>query len=311
MKINNVIPPVISTNSNEKQNVAFKGNLKEIGFKDVGQELLTLKREGPMSRNLFVINAFAFLLGTRIVTSRDKDEKREIFIRDIPTILIAVLGVPFIEKAVAKTIQSKTGFAFMKEDDKTNLFRYINKKLGRPEEKTMNVVSYGQLGDWYKFDKNLASGFKGFADRLDAQGGNLNKIFSSLGENIKDKLQGFGDDNKLLKAKLFDASEESKSLIKTLEEEFAKDKNKALKQASWAKTIPTLIGIGLTVGLVGFLIPKLNIAITETINKKRQAKTEEKPVDSTTSKSIESPQSDQSFSTNKTKKVFENFVDNK
>lgn len=272
MKINNATP-VVNTNI-QTNNVNFKGVTPKKPAKEVLKEFLTLDRSGPMSRDLFVANAFAFLLGTRLVTSRDKDEKREILIRDIPTIVIAVVGVPVIRDAFAELIQKKSGFAFMQKGEKSGviakgadkLFKMLTKK-----EETKNVVSYGELGQWYQFDKNLSSGFKGFTERLSEQGGNLHKIFSSLGESARDKIKDFSKDNKEFMTKLFNNSEESKSLIKTFEDEFATEGNNALKHASWKRTMPALIGLGLTLGLIGIFIPKLNIFITETVNKNRKS----------------------------------------
>lgn len=289
MKINNATP-IVNTNPAPKKDVAFNGSFKEKGI-----ELLNLKRQGPMSRDLFVINAFAFLLGTRLVTSRDKDEKREILIRDIPTILIAVMGVPVFQDLLAGSIQKGSGFAFMEENTKPIaeqsgiIAPRINQLFGVKQQ----VVSYAQLKDWYVFDKNLASGFEGFTDRLENQKGNLKKIFASLSDDIKTKLEalnpqfkdkkfGFKDkesgikdkivaDNKLFKDTLFNKSKKSNEVLELIKQAFSEADNKALKEASWMKTLPTLVGLVLTLGLVGFFIPKLNIHITETINKKRQS----------------------------------------
>lgn len=282
MQINNVTP-LINNNVTPKQSTTFTG------FKDKGIELLNLKRKGPMSRDLFLINAFVFLLGTRLVTSRDKDEKREILIRDIPTIIIAVMGVPVFQDLLAGKIQEKSGFAFMEETgDISKQSGIIAPRINQLFGVKQQLVSYGQLNDWYKFDDKLASGFKGFTERLDTQKGNLKKIFSSLNDDIKAKLEALDPkfkekkfaDNKLFKSTLFNGSKDSNEVLNLVKKAFSEKDNNALKRASWVKTIPTLTGLVLTLGLVGILIPKLNIHITETINKKRQS--EAKPDDSNT-----------------------------
>lgn len=279
MKINNATPQI-------KNNVTFGKTPEKLTklkqtLKSRGQELLTLQRSGPMSRDLFIANAFAFLLGTRLITSRDKDEKREILIRDIPTIVIAVMGVPAVQNLVAGKIQNKSGFAFMKEGKKAEGFaKWISedvKKLGKflhigkgknKEEKLVKkVVNYAELKDWYVYDENLASGFDGFAKRLSDQKGNLKKIFSSLGKEVKESLASFKDSNEELMQQL----SQNKQLKDTIANGFKDLKNNALKQASWVRTIPTLIGFAATLGIVGLLIPKTNIAITERIHKKRKA----------------------------------------
>lgn len=279
MKVNNATPQI-------KNNVTFGKTPEKLAklkqtLKSRGQELLTLQRSGPMSRDLFIANAFAFLLGTRLITSRDKDEKREILIRDIPTIVIAVMGVPAVQNLVAGKIQNKSGFAFMKEGKKAEGFaKWISedvKKLGEflhigkgknKEEKIVKkVVNYAELKDLYVFDENLASGFDGFAKRLSGQEGNLKKIFSSLGKEVKESLKSFSDKNNEFLQQL----SQDKKLKDTIANGFKDVKNNALKQASWVRTIPTLIGFAATLSIVGLLIPKTNIAITESINKKRKA----------------------------------------
>lgn len=315
MKINNVTP-VINNNSTKmnSEKVPFTGLVQSC--KDGLTDLFTLDRKGPMSRKLFIVNAFAFLLGTRLVTSRGKDERREIIIRDIPTIVIAVIGVPVIQNLFAGLVQKKSGFAFLEEDaDKDKFAKLVNKMFKQPNTK---VASYSQLEDWYKFDaKNLASGFEGFTERLSKQGGNLKTIFSSLGKDIKGKLADFSGDNAEFIKKLSENG--NKDLKQAIVDGFKSDKNKALKQASFLKTVPTLIGLGLTLSIIGIFIPKLNIFITEAVNKGKKtpahAKTEEKKVNSeapsSTSVLVDASPAVQSFSANGTKKVLENFAGNR
>jgi len=268
MKINNATPMMTNVipQANKKQNnVAFQGNLTN-SFKDMFQ----LERAGNMSRKLFTLNAFAFLLGGRLLKSRDKNEIRETATRDIPTILIAVFGVPEIEKIVAKSIHNSKGFAVCQPNSKGK----------------MDPASYSQLNDWYKFDDKLESGFKGFTDRLNERGGNLKKIFSTvsgLSEDSKAHLVSLSDKNDDLIKALFEVDDvktaksvkdlkdvKNKALLKDLEKAFSCGKNEALSKAKWLKTVPILVGFGLTLGLIGIMIPRMNIAITESINKKKK-----------------------------------------
>lgn len=282
MKINattSTITPNAGTVSEETvktNNVAFKGLVQK------GKDVFTLNRQGPMGRDLFLINAFAFLLGTRLVTSRDSDEKREILIRDVPTILIAVMGVPVIQDLFADKIQKMSGFAFMEKGKQPGIVAPLINKLCKVDKK---VVGYGQLKDWYQYNDKLASGFQGFTERLSGQGGNLKKICSFLGDDIKAKIEALDDkfkdkkfnDNKLFSETLFNKSKKSNEALELIKKAFSKEDNKALKQASWMKTSPTLIGLVLTLGLIGMFIPKLNIFITETVNKNKKAQEEQAP----------------------------------
>jgi len=288
MKINNALPVVDNKNPN-KQNVAFKGDVKKFseiaknGFKN----LLTLNRQGPMERNLFVINAFTFLLGSRLITSRDGDERREILVRDVPTFVIAVMGVPFFSKLVSKAIQNKAGFAIMETDknpQKSDFRNWLDDKFPSLKSKElkprMNSISHDKQKGWYLFDKNLSSGFRGFAQRLVDQGGDFKKICSSFGGEIKKQINAVCSDKNLTKEQFIEELFNSKNnkLIKQLEEVFAKDNNAAMKKASHWKTVPTIAGFALTLSIVGIFIPKFNIFLTEKINTERKVKPETKTV---------------------------------
>lgn len=258
MKINNT-PAIVANNESinvpKSQKVSFKGNLAT-SVKDSFSSLVKLERAGNMTRNLFVVNAFAFLLSGRLIKSRDKNEVRETATRDIPTILLAVFGVPVVEEYIAKRIHlnDKNGFAICNKSAE-----------GKTSYKS---AAYSQLNDWYKFDDKLSSGFKGFSERLSQKGGNLKKICSKLDKNIKADLAGFSDNNSEFVNQLFD--NKNVELRNKVETAF-KSGNKALDHAKWLKTIPTLSGFAITLSLIGITIPKLNIAITERINKKQQS----------------------------------------
>lgn len=257
MKINNT-PAIVVNNERvpkvKSQSIPFRGNFST-SIKTSFYDLFRLERAGNMTRKLFVLNAFAFLLGGRLLKSRDKNEVRETATRDIPTIVLAVYGVPIVEEYVAKRLHL----------NKASGFAICNKTS---EGKTVyNKASYSQLNDWYKFDDKLSSGFKGFADRLSQKGGNLKKIFSKLDKNVKSSLAGFSENNSEFVNQLFD----NKNIeLKNSIEKVFKSKNKALEHAKWLTTIPTLFGFAITLSLIGITIPKLNIFITERINKKQQ-----------------------------------------
>lgn len=277
MKINN-----FNTASavNNNQPPAFKGNLSEFkaAAKQDAKKFLSLERSGTMNRKLFIANAFAFLLGTRIVTSRDKDEKREIFIRDIPSIMFAVAGVPTIQNAIAKTLQKSKkadGFVFTeKSNNRLEVSKWILNKLGKTPKEKVTPMSYGDLKSLYVYDENIHSGLAGFSQRLADNGGNVKGIFSNLSEDIKSGIAKLSNDNTNFIKEL--GKHENNGIADKIKEALKTDKNSALKKAEFLRTIPTVVGFGLTLSLLGIFIPKLNIHITETINKKRTAQTNEK-----------------------------------
>lgn len=265
MKINNTTPQVSNVINSTKM-PAFTGFKKYIQ-----DDLVKFQKTGTMSRHLFIVNAFAFLLGTRLITSRDNDEKREVMIRDIPTIIIAVIGVPIVAKHFAqKVIQPKSGFALMDEGEKSIYHKLRNIDPSNPSK---GIMSYSKLEDMYIFNENLHSGFKGFSERLDKFGGNLKKIYSSLGDDIKSKLIGLSSNNKEFMKQL--NSVENKGLLEVIKTTMSNKENKALKQASFLKTVPTILGFLSVFATVGVLIPKLNIYITEAIHRNKKNREEQ------------------------------------
>lgn len=247
MKINNAYTS--ATNYNKYSATSFKGASNRIVNSKI-VKFLEPNRKGDMSRNMFVVTAFTFLLGSRLIASRDNNERRETLLRDLPTFVLAVKGVPFFENLVGKTAQKKTGFAILQEPN--------NHKAG--------LASYDQLKDWYIYEPKTATGFKGFSQRLSNQGGNLKKIFSYLSPEIKNKLQNFSNENDKFMSEL---SKDSK-LQKTVAQEFAKSGNKAAEQASFLRSMPKISGFLVTLSLIGIFIPKFNIHLTRQLNKKTQ-----------------------------------------
>ena len=249
MKINNAFSPVANTlNKTNNAPRSFTGAGSTVGkSKNFLLDFIEPLRHGDMSRNMFMLTAFTFLLGSRLIASRDKNEKRETLLRDLPTFVIAVQGVPFFEKIVANQLQKKTGFAILKD----------------PNKYKDGLLNNNQLVDWYKYNPQLDSGFKAFSERLSNRGGNLKKIYSTLGEDVKNKLQKFSDNNKTFMEEL----SKDKELLKTVENEFKKPNNKAIEQAKYLRHVPKIAGFLLTLGLIGLFIPQFNIYLTRRINK--------------------------------------------
>lgn len=279
MKINNATPVVNNNIAKNNQGASFGSGVDKsllIKGKECFDEFFTLSKDGAMGRKLFIFNAFAFLLGGRLARSRDKNqvkgqngqpptvmdyirdknEIRETLVRDVPTIVIAVMGVPVLQELFAGLIQKRTGFAIKTESGKLD-------KAGNPK---MITAGYSTIEDLYKFDKGNApqSGIIGFSKRLEKLGGRLTDIYSTLGEEIK---TGLADciDNKAVIERLSSNNELQNKVINAL----GKD-NAALKRASFLITAPALIGYGLTLGLIGMFIPKFNIHLTEKLNKNKE-----------------------------------------
>ena len=234
MKINNATP--IINKKQSKKNVSFQGK----GLSN----LLSLNRQGPMCRNLFLLNALTFMLGSRIVTSRDKDERREILIRDLPTIFIAVMGVPVIGKFVTKLIEKKSGFALIGKNN--------------------NPLSYGQINNLYTYDSDLASELEGYTNRLLKTSDNvkLKNVYSKLSKEIKEGIKSLSDNNT-------DFIKQNKELSNKIIDALKTGSDKILKRAELLKTIPSAASFLITLTSIGIFVPKLNIFITKKVNKSR------------------------------------------
>lgn len=278
MKITSATPAISSVQNNtNKQKVAFKGLMSDLVNP---KKLFSLERQGTMCRSLFVLNAFVFLLGSRLVTSRDKknenqkpngvidflckkNEIRETLLRDVPSIVIAVFGVPEITKFVSKLMQKKTGLAILKHDSENK---------GKFKE-----ISYGELKDLYTYDANLdnSSGLKGFSRRLAGINDqvNLKNIYSRLTDSIKQQLSGFTGNNEALIDKLSENTTESKKLAEEIKNALKDVENKAFKNAENMKTSTKLFSFLATLSILGICIPELNIFTTAKVNK-RKAKQE-------------------------------------
>lgn len=266
MKIHNVTPNLNTYKNNQNvqnnKNISFSGIGSENKFIQGAQKFFNLSRGGTMTERLFVANAFIFLLGGRLISSRDKNERRETLTRDIPTIVTAVYGVPFVEKFAAKWIQDKSGFAIGEAASK--LFSKSEKSKTK-----LDVDNFVKLDDCYRYDSRLdtGKGFDGFLNRFVDKGGSLKKTCSPLSGDIKAKLANFSDDNTKFLEEL--NKPEHKALKQSIKEAFSNPEgNKALSLARKFKIIPKIIGFVLTLSTIGLFIPKLNIHITERVNKK-------------------------------------------
>lgn len=269
MKINNT--SIQTSRMNNKQATkAQNPNFK--GVQQFVKDLVEPQRAGNMGRWLFLATAFVFLLGGRILGSRDKNEKRETITRDVPSIILIAGAVPIIEKFLSKRIQKNSGFVIIgnkneKEAEETyNAIKKGTKHAVDAHNLDKDLVSYAQLKSWYTFDENLASGFKGFSERLSNLGGNLKKIYSALGNDFKKDLEGLSFDNETFMKALFKGK--NKKLLDKIKEAF-KDKkgNEALKQAEFIKATPKLISMTGTLALLGIFVPSFNIWLTEKLNK--------------------------------------------
>lgn len=273
MKINNTsIQTSRMKNKQAITNPGFTGKSTQFV-----KDLVEPQRFGNMGRWLFLVTAFVFLLGGRILGSRDKNEKRETITRDVPTIIIIAGAVPIIEKFLSKHIQKHTGFAILgNKNEKETEDTYAAIKAGTKnadaaKDLPKELISYAQQKNWFVFDENLASGPKGFLERLLNLGGDPKKVCSKLSENIEKALEKFNKNGQEFIDEIH--KPENSTLLKEIMDAFKDPKNNALKHAEFLKAIPKLISMAGTLALLGIFIPLFNIAVTEKVNKKEESET--------------------------------------
>ncbi|MBQ3311186.1 hypothetical protein IJG72_03830 [bacterium] len=243
--ISSNIQPTFGSASNAAANAGSKNCTNKLN------DFMKLQKAGPMNRNLFILNAFTFLLGSRLITSRDKDERRETLIRDVPTIIIAVSGVPALEKLTAKLLEKKTGFAI------------TEKSLNSKNKVISSSINYETIKDWYSVGKDSKIGLNAFGQRLSDMGGDVKKIFSNLSEDIKVKLKALPEKNE----EFLKALGKDKTLSNEILESLKNSGNKIAKKAELLKTASKFTGFATTLAIIGIIIPKINMVITNLIGK--------------------------------------------
>jgi hypothetical protein len=215
-------------------------------FEFVGNQC-NIEPNGSLSRIMFFLIGGVFMLGSRFLGSRNKDEKREVLTRDIPGVALAAFGAPMLNSAIAHKITQKTGIPIITFDGK------------RPV-----LVSQKQITDWYSGFSKLDNPLINFAEMLERNGGNISKVMKKLGfENTLNAISN-SSDNKTVLAALKEAQTNGSDLFKNLENiiKHIADENQLLKSAKNSHAGVKLGGILLTAALLGFFIPRFNILVT-------------------------------------------------
>lgn len=223
--------------------------------------------------------AMTVILGARYLKARGEDEKREILTRDLAGIISVFYGTPIIKSILGNIIPKQTGFSFKEKQPETSLA----KKALSFFRNGPNWINADQCNDWYSINPKSNAIFKGFCENLNEQGANLKKIFSkfdSEGKKLLNSVLGKPLKEIANNKEFLDKLAKSTSLddIKSLETILKDSKNNPiLKNAKFIKALPDFLGVAITVGLLGLLLPWYNIYCT---NKKYAKKHEQQEKES-------------------------------
>lgn len=211
-----------------------------------------VSNNGSLARGTFVSVASLFMLGGRFFESRSNDERREVLVRDVPGVVVAVYGAPLINAPMAYASTKLSGIPI------------ITMKEGKKSITGASFAHQKQVIDWYSDLRNLKDPLNTFANTIDKNGGNLKKVFHKL--ELKEKLEDIIPNQNASNKDILTAFKDSKNkdAVKKLEEavkNISKD-NKVLKTARINQALVKLGGIGFTAALLGVFLPRLNIVTT-------------------------------------------------
>lgn len=258
-----------SNNSNQNQNVNFSGKKTDFIGKCFNwlADQCDIDNHYSFKRLTFVVIGTIMLAG-RFFEGRGKDEKREVLTRDIPAVVIAGYGAIKLNEAIADIATKKTGVPII-QISKVKQEGIFAKLMGNEgKEKTVkSFASQKQIIEWYSNLKSLKNPAVTFAETIHKNQGNLNKVMSIIGlsdevKNITKKENATNEEiiSALKKAK--EAKDASFNKIVDKVKNLGSD-NELLKKAKNIQAGVKLAGIGLTVGILGYFLPRLNIVMTK------------------------------------------------
>lgn len=254
----------LNTPYQNRYNNSQKSGSQNPGFGDlrsVGNRILKECNcdNGSLSRYAFLFISFVFLVGSRFIESRNNDERREVLTRDIPAVALSGGGVPLMTGAAAYAITKKSGVP-------VSIFK------GKKSILNSSLVSQKQVKDWYSELKNADNPLINMMNMIERHGGNIKKVMNKFG--FKNELEAISKSKNnaeiISAAKL--AQENGAEAFRVLEDlvrNIPAD-NKVLNFAKNAQAYVKVGGIAVTAGLLGWILPRLNILITNKKYEKRE-----------------------------------------
>ena len=255
------------------------------GFSKVGKKLLTsdklqkinkfVEPSGfSMAHGAFITAVCSCVMIPRLIKARDKDEKREIFTRDLITIAVMLLAMKAIRGGLADMMGRKTGLNLTQNLSKDQaakgikrLGQYINPMGG------IDTLSRQQIESVYSKIDTKDSLVK-FLENLKNKGGDSAKALKTIIQ--KGEAEGLMESGKKLFGENLDKMDNVVEIVKNADNATLSPILKVLNNANnplvkTAKSVNAWLqagALGVVVSFLGFGLPAINKKITEAVHKK-------------------------------------------
>jgi len=231
-----------------------------------------------LSYPAFVAVICGFVELPRLWMARDKDERRDILIRDVTTIATILLAKDALKAFCAKIFSKKNGLALVQESkENRSVFKKVIDYLN-PRGGTM-AYSTDFLRLKYANIHNYKNGIVDFAEFVNENGGDFKKLISmdeNIRETVKKIIEGSGNHN-------FDKMD-SKKLAETIKElnkkgvsfepfyEIMRNPNNAIsRKATLVNSSFDFASLFAVCAFLGFGLPFLNDKITSARYKNKKS----------------------------------------
>ena len=275
MKINNNVhmPNNTSNTTAVKSHAQSFGSLSSLGNKILKSE--TLQKAGKafefdgynMPFASLATVCFGGVLLPRMVTARDENEFKEVFVRDFTTIVVLLFCRKAIQNVVSKACSKLSGLALLKYPNKHDGFFKQAYNYLRPE-KGVSALSSSDLKSKYTNIDKFNNGIVDFCEFIKKSGGDVAKVFKSdkniakaAGDAYKAANIG-GEFATASSDKIIDAftklNNEKSSALNGVYDYFRNDKNGIVKKARVMNSSFDFLATFLLVpGLLGYALPRL------------------------------------------------------
>ena len=269
MLIPSVAPRSLTNQTGIQKVVAKVGSAIPKKLSDVFE----MTNSGGLDRIPLFLVALVFVLGARLVKSRDAHERREVLTRDGVTVGSSFFAVPVVKNWMARGLDkiSKIPTA----SDNTKLF-------------SLTDFSLDNLKNWYSNADKMPEKVLTMAKNIRDRGGDVAKAFATLGEegrkNIQVLLAGKEHTSENIINALTDAAKKTKNFTvddgvlkpacDNLTKMLSAGDNPLVKAAQRLKALPNLASIVFVTTLLGWGIPAFNIYFTRNKLKNKGAKPE-------------------------------------